>query len=1111
MTLIQFGPIILVLSNFDIEVDMGRYFKKQFIFGAFLLLAMSMTIFAAGIGLDPVFNGNGRSVFNIESDNAYGIMSGIAVASGNKFLVVGTSEIYNQYNAVTLSRYNSDGSPDASFGSGGVVITDTGLTTFGAAVAVQSDGKIVVAGNSDNYPARQTAVIRYLANGTLDTTFGTNGIYFSELDVPDDIEIQTDGKIVISGVGDVPNSDSDGVQLARINTNGTADTTFGTAGLASSMSGTPSKSDKLVIQPDGKIVVSGKTTYSNHGFVHRFNADGSADASFGTGGVSEFQFPNTTMYMGGGIELLAGGKLLVGGSGVTGVFNPNEFMLVRLNSDGSIDNTFGNAGYAFYTHPNGGGGANILVQSDGKIIMSGTQQGPNAIAVRFTAMGALDTTFGTSGVAVVSSVPNSQAYAMHLQGSNLVAVGRDLLGIYVSRIDSNGAPLSYRAENFAIGKQDTARDVAVQTDGKIVTAGFSTKANGDAVMSVARLLPNGSLDPAFGTGGKFAFNEGTTSSEAYAVKIQPDGKIVVAGRWGPNFSLSNYYYMFAARLNANGTLDTTFGTSSGKTVFQINGSLESVAYDMEFQPDGKIVMAGTARRWVGDGIVDYDIAAARLNANGTPDATFANNGWFLNATGASGNPQYERAYTLSVMPNGKILLAGSHMLRLDANGTMDTTFSSTPVILPATATDSKALADGKVLFSGGGSGDFGVSRYSGTSIDTTFGINGTATLDAGGVETTNGLYLDANGDIVVGGYSASIGQSRTKFAIGRFKSSGTPDNTFGIGGAIVTDFGGSSQIYGVTKQTDGKFVAAGIVKTGIDSDYAVVRYAPRATPFDFDGDGKTDLSIYRPGGPNGAEWWWLKSSGGSAALQFGESTDKPVAGDYTGDGKTDATFWRPSSGFWDVLRSEDFTYYGVPFGIATDIPAPADYDGDGRTDYAVFRPSNATWFISNSGGGTTIVSFGLPGDQPVNADYDGDGKSDIAIYRPNGTNGTGLAEWWGIRSSNNQVFALQFGIPGDKAVAADYTGDGKTDVAVFRPSSGVWSILRSEDLSYYAFPFGANGDLPVPGDYDGDGKMDPAVFRPSNSTWYANRSTAGILIQQFGISGDQPVPNAYVR
>ena len=281
--------------------------------------------------------------------------------------------------------------------------------------------------------------------------------------------------------------------------------------------------------------------------------------------------------------------------------------------------------------------------------------------------------------------------------------------------------------------------------------------------------------------------------------------------------------------------------------------------------------------------------------------------------------------------------------------------------------------------------------------------------------------------------------------------------------------------------------------------------AARPAPFDFDGDRKTDISIYRPAV---GEWWYERSSnGGNFAAQFGTSSDRTAPADYTGDGKADIAFWRPSSGTWFVLRSDDMSFYAFPFGTGTDVTVPADYDGDGKADAAVFRPSTNTWYIQRSSGGTDIIGFGSAGDKPVPADYDGDGNADIAIFRPNGASG---AEWWIRRSSNGSVFAATFGTSTDKPVQGDYTGDGKADIAFWRPADGNWFVLRSEDLSFYSFPFGATGDIPVAGDYDGDGKQDAGVFRPSNATWFVQRSTAGTLIRQFGIAGDLPIPNSFV-
>ena len=307
---------------------------------------------------------------------------------------------------------------------------------------------------------------------------------------------------------------------------------------------------------------------------------------------------------------------------------------------------------------------------------------------------------------------------------------------------------------------------------------------------------------------------------------------------------------------------------------------------------------------------------------------------------------------------------------------------------------------------------------------------------------------------------------------------------------------------------DGNSTGDRILTTNAASQPPVAQPTPRML-FDFDGDGKTDISIFRPVGVNGAEWWYQRSIDGLVpANQFGSATDKVVAADFTGDGKTDIAFFRPSTGQWFILRSEDGSFFAFPFGTNGDIPMPADYDGDGKADAAVFRPSSATWFILRSSDGqVTFTQFGANGDLPVASDYDGDGKADVAIFRPSGANG---AEWW-VQRSTAGLLALQFGSSTDKAVPGDYTGDGKTDIAFFRPSTGQWYILRSEDFSYFAFPWGANGDIAAPGDYDGDGKFDAAVFRPATSTWYVNRSTAGPLFVGFGNATDQPVPNAYVR
>lgn len=271
---------------------------------------------------------------------------------------------------------------------------------------------------------------------------------------------------------------------------------------------------------------------------------------------------------------------------------------------------------------------------------------------------------------------------------------------------------------------------------------------------------------------------------------------------------------------------------------------------------------------------------------------------------------------------------------------------------------------------------------------------------------------------------------------------------------------------------------------------------------DYDGDGKTDVSVFRP---STGVWYQQQSTNGFSAAAFGTSTDILTPADFTGDGRTDMAVWRPANGSWFVLRSENFTFYGAAFGAGGDIPAPADYDADGKADLVVYRPSQGLWYLLQTSAGFKAVQFGIAEDKPTIGDFDGDGKNDIAIFRPS----TGV--WYRLNSGSGSFYAAQFGSTGDRVVPADYTGDGKADIAVWRPSTGVWHVLRSENSSYYAAAFGLNGDTPAPGDYDGDSKADIAIFRPGpQGLFYLQQSTAGSTVVPFGIAEDKPAAAAFV-
>jgi glucose/arabinose dehydrogenase len=275
-----------------------------------------------------------------------------------------------------------------------------------------------------------------------------------------------------------------------------------------------------------------------------------------------------------------------------------------------------------------------------------------------------------------------------------------------------------------------------------------------------------------------------------------------------------------------------------------------------------------------------------------------------------------------------------------------------------------------------------------------------------------------------------------------------------------------------------------------------------SAPFDFDGDGKTDIAVYRLNEGN----WYILKSGNSAnqVQQWGAATDRIVPGDYDGDRRTDFAVFRPSEGNWYIIQSSTGTGMLQGWGQDGDVPVPGDYDADGKTDIAVFRPSEGNWYIRNSGGGpVTLQQWGQAGDKAVPSDYDGDGKTDVAVFRITEGN-------WYIRQSGGGVIIQGWGDESDVPVPGDYDGDGKTDIAIFRHSEGNWYIRQSTG-GVAIRNWGNNGDVLPLGDFDGDKKTDIAVWRQAEGNWYIlNSSNGSVTVRNMGLSGDRPIPSAYI-
>ncbi len=650
-----------------------------------------------------------------------------ALQSDGKIVIAGDAS-----SSFTVARYNTNGSLDKTFNKNGIQTTNFGFeATQAKSLAIQSDGKIVVAGYSNPH----FAVARYNTDGSPDTTFSNDGKEITNFEThyfgSKSVFIKSNGKIIIVG------SNNNNITLIQFGPDGSLDTAYknnenhpleyGAETVAAAM------------QKNGKIVVLVKSSYSSYSWLYRYNNDGSADSTFGKDGKTIIDTYSSDL---SDIAISGDDKIVIGGKVYLSDNNHSDFAIFRFNNNGSPDSTFSGDGKAT-THFGGDYEviSSIAVQNDGKLVAVGQTAIANSTTItvaiaKYDTNGRLDNTFGVDGKLTDYFQQGSTTYNSSLvqKDGKLVVGGSTWNGqdfdFVLVRYDKNGSldktfnTVGYKIINFG-SANDYVNSIAVQKDGKIVAAG-STGNGGNADFAISRVNPDGSIDSTFDGDGIKTTDFSDSTDVINSIAIQSDGKIAVAGSAvikSDNYPFGYTTQIALARYKTNGSLDSSF---SGDGL--LNNFDGYTAKSAAIQKDGKIVIVGNG---------DF-FTVVRYNTDGSLDSSFSDDGLAIEEFG-----EYDYANAAAIQKDGKIVSVGTvytrgeadyesafRVVRYNTNGNLDSTFNNYNSSLKSydysKSANSIALqADGKILVGGSINDHSVLLRFNADgSTDNSFGTNG---------------------------------------------------------------------------------------------------------------------------------------------------------------------------------------------------------------------------------------------------------------------------------------------------------------------------------------------------------------------------------------------------